>query len=145
MREQTQSSRLTALPLWRLLVAMLVNRGSSLVTSDAEGNIHIWARGASKPSREIKAHKNSVTALAAIPGAEGEFLSGSADGFVRRWNAQSGVQVREFDNGAAIVALAVRPDGRRIAAAGPDFVKLWPDDSTKAIALPERRRPECTI
>src|SRR5439155_1354155 len=62
------------------------------------------------------------------------FLSGGADGFVRRWNATSGEQVREFDNGAAVVALAIRPDARRIASAGPDFVKLWAEDAAKPVA-----------
>src|SRR5207249_8007202 len=101
---------------------------------------HIWdmaaLRGPTKaqPIRAIKAHKKSVTALVALPGADGDFLSGGADGFVRRWNAPTGMQVREFDNGAAIVALAVRPDARRIAAAGPDFVKLWSEDAAKPLA-----------
>lgn len=119
---------------------ILVNRGATLVTGDADGRVHLWDSAAlrnstnAKPIREIKAHKKSVTALASLPGADGEFLSGGTDGFVRRWNAQNGAQIREFDNGAAVVALAVRPDGRRIATAGTDFVKLWADDSTKPLA-----------
>src|SRR5439155_27335016 len=43
-------------------------------------------------------------------------------------------QIRELDNGAPVVAVAVRPEGRRIASAGPDFVKLWTDESAKPLA-----------
>ncbi|HZZ81146.1 MAG TPA: c-type cytochrome domain-containing protein, partial [Gemmataceae bacterium] len=117
---------------------ILANRGASVVTGDAEGNVHIWdgaaLRNASaKPSREIKAHKKIVTALATIPGADAEFLSGGADGFVRRWNVVSGEKIREVDNGAPVMALAVRLDGKQLATAGPDFVKLWPADANKAL------------
>lgn len=116
------------------------NRGASLVTGDADGAVHIWdtaalrGQASTKPVREIKGHNKSVTALAALPRADGDFLSGGADGFVRRWNAQTGMQVREFDNGSAVIALAVRPDGRRIASAGPDFVRLWAPDDARPVA-----------
>jgi WD40 repeat protein len=118
----------------------IINRGTWLVTGDADGIAHIWEtavlRGSAdaKPIREIKAHQKSLTAFAAMPGADSDFLSGGADGFVRRWSAESGMQVREFDNGAAVVALAVRPDARRMASAGPDFVKLWTLDAPKPLA-----------
>src|SRR5439155_1510985 len=126
-----------AAPLHGLAV---LNRGAWLVTGDADGVAHVWDTAAlrgpekAKPIREIAAHKKSVTALAALPGADSDFLSAGADGFVRRWNAPSGMQVREFDNGTPVVALAVRPDGRRIASAGPDLVKLWAEDAAKPLA-----------
>ena len=52
----------------------------------------------------------------------------------RRWNAETGNKVRELDNGGPVVALAVRPDSRRIASAGPDFVRLFGDEGGKPIA-----------
>jgi WD40 repeat protein len=122
----------------RCLVA--VHRGARLVTGDAGGMAHVWdvaafrSTSAAKPSRKIRAHEQGITALAAA-GSEGDFLSGGADGFIRRWNAESETKVRELDLGQPIAALAVRPDGRRIAAAGPTFVKLFGDDNAKPIAL----------
>jgi WD40 repeat protein len=118
---------------------MLLHRGARLITGDADGAVQIWdavtllETKEAKPVRELKAHKKSVTALVAVPGAGEEFFTGGADGFVRRWNASTGQQVRELDNGGPVLALAIRPDGKRLASAGPDYVKLWTDDSPRAV------------
>jgi WD40 repeat protein len=111
-----------------------IHRGAGIVVGDADGVVRIWDaaafRGAAvKAVREIKAHEQGVTALAAIPGSDGDFLSGGVDGFIRRWNAESGTKVRELENGGPVAAVAVRPYGNRIAAAGPTFVNLFSDDA----------------
>lgn len=110
-----------------------------LVTGDANGLAQVWGvqtfhTDDAKPIHEIKAHGKSITALAAVHGAEGEMYSASADGLVRRWNVALGKQLREIYTSAPVVALAVRPDGQRIATAGPDFVKLWDNSTAKPVA-----------
>ena len=44
--------------------------------------------------------------------------SGGDDGLIRRWDAATGKQQAELRNDGPVVALAIRPDGRRLAAAG---------------------------
>jgi len=70
-------------------------------------------------------HTQPVVALEAF-GAEGnQVLSASADGTARLWQLGGGQQ-RQLDHGAAIAAIAVRPDGARFATAGTNGVlKLW--------------------
>lgn len=111
----------------------LINRGAWLATGDSDGMVHLWDTAAVRPMRAFKAHTKSVTALVALPGSDSEFLSAGADGFVRRWNGQTGMEVRAIESGAAVVALAVTPDGARFASAGPEFVKLWTLDAAKPV------------
>lgn len=120
----------------------LIKDGKWLVTGEEDDFARVWevkmlrelTDGAVKPLVEIKAHDKTVTALAALPGDATAFLSGGADGFVRRWNAETGKQLAELQNEGPVVALAVRPDGLRIASAGPTTVKLWYGSDTKAVA-----------
>jgi WD40 repeat protein len=126
-----------AAPLHSL--AVLKNR-EWLVIGDAEGDIRIFdakavrdGAAAPAPLKEIKAHGGAVASLLAVPG-KNEFLSGGADGLIRRWNAETGEQLKEFKHDSAIAALAIRPDGKRIASAGGGIVKLWNADDGQAVA-----------
>ena len=117
----------------------LVNKGEWLVTGGEDGIARVWeskavreSTDAVRPLQEIKAHGSAIAALTALPGDAQEFLTGGADGLVRRWQVATGKQLSELRNDAPVVALAVSPDGRRIAAAGANVVTLWSDDG-KAI------------
>jgi WD40 repeat protein len=112
----------------------LVNQGQWLVTGQADGSAHVWdTRDTSKPLQEIKAHGSAVTALAAVPSAPLEFLTGGEDAFVRRFNAETGKQHSEFKAEGPVAAVAARADGRRIAAAGAGYLALWNADSGKPV------------
>lgn len=112
----------------------LVNQGQWLVSGQADGMAHVWDTGdTSKPLQEIKAHGSAITALAAVPNAPLEFLTGGEDTFVRRWSAESGKQESEFKADGPVSAVAARADGRRIAAAGAGYVMLWNADSGKPV------------
>ncbi|MFN5053660.1 MAG: c-type cytochrome domain-containing protein [Planctomyces sp.] len=76
--------------------------------------------------RTLTGHTGIVNALAAFPGSPTQLLSGSADGTVRRWNTTNGQSQQQYNLGAAAHAVAVSPDGQRIAAGGDNkFARLW--------------------
>lgn len=125
----------------------LVNKSAWLVTGGDDGIARVWeakgVREASdpvKPLQEIKAHDSAITSLAALPGDANEFLSGGADGLVRRWQAETGKPLSELRNDGPVVALAISPDGRRIASAGANVVTLWSDDGKPITQLKDDPR-----
>ncbi len=82
---------------------------------------------------ELSGHSGPVTALAGITPTQ--LLSGSSDGTVRHWDLEKGEPVRQMDHGGPVEAVAVRPDGKRFAAAGLNKVaKLWDAADGKQLA-----------
>jgi len=78
------------------------------------------------PVKELAGAGKPVAAFALVPSMPGHVVAGSGDGKARLWNADAGSVVREVDHGGAIVAVAVRADGSRLATAGSiPGVKLW--------------------
>ena len=76
--------------------------------------------------RTLTGHSGIVTALTAFPGTPAQLLSGSADGTIRRWNPGNGQSQQQYNLGAAAHAIAVSPDGQRVAAGGDNkFARLW--------------------
>ena len=87
------------------------------------------------PLRELNGHGAEITALAILPGAPGQLVSGSLDGTLRHWDTEQGSEIRKLDTGSPVTALAVRPDGERFASVGQDHVvKLWNATDGKLIA-----------
>ncbi len=130
----------------------VINQGSQIITGEGDNVIRVWATPelATKtatdeqgvpgdddlggdleakpatPVRELSGHEGEITALASLPGASHQFVSGSLDGTFRIWDADQGSQLQKFDAGSAITALAVRPDGKRLVGVTKDRVaKLW--------------------
>ncbi len=130
----------TAAPISAIVA---VNKGQWLATGHADGFVRIWEAKAVreaagdpvKPLQEIKAHEVAIAALVSQSAEANEFLTGGADGLVRRWNAETGKQLAELKIDGPVAALAVRPDGRRIAAAGTNGVTLWSDDGKPVAQL----------
>lgn len=119
--------------------AILVLDDKRLVTAEPDNAVRVWALPlpvpaaagtepppAPAPVKEIAGAGKPVAALAAVPTMPGHLVAGGGDGKARLLNADSGAVVREVDHGGAIVALAVRPDGSRLATAGGvPGTKLW--------------------
>lgn len=76
--------------------------------------------------RNIPGHGNQVTSLAALPATPMHVFSGSLDATARRWNLTNGQQLGQYNHGGAVTAVAVRPDGQRLASASDNHTaKLW--------------------
>jgi WD40 repeat protein len=78
--------------------------------------------------REFRGHDHTVSALAFLGGDGGadRLVSGSYDGTVRVWDAHAARLLLVLRVGAEITAVAVAPDGTRIAASAFDnTVKIW--------------------
>ena len=55
-----------------------------------------------------------------------EILSGSTDATIRQWNLDNGQAIRQFNHGGPVLAVAVRPDGQRVASVSENHTaKLW--------------------
>ena len=88
--------------------------------------------------KELKGHSAAVTALCAL--APNIIFSGSTDGSVRLWDADSGAEQKKMDHGAPVAAVAARGDGQRLASAGGNFVKTWKPDGKPGSTLKGDRR-----
>lgn len=115
--------------------------GKRLVTAGADGALRVWnvpvaAGGEVAAVREMKGHGGPVTCVDSIPGAASQIISGGADGSVRIWNVDTGETVRKLDHGGPVAAVAVRPDGKRLASAGLNHVaRLWDADGKPVAEL----------
>jgi WD40 repeat protein len=112
--------------------------GKQVAAAGGDGVIRVWdlpqeAGAALAAPKELKGHEGAITCLAAVPGTPGQLLSGGADGTVRRWDLAGGSVVKQASHGPPVTALAVRPDGKRVASAGGTFMKLW-DAEAKPVA-----------
>ncbi len=75
---------------------------------------------------QIPGHAKPVTSLAFFVPANGQILSGSEDGTARIWNLANAQQVRAFDMGGPVTAVAIRPDNQQVAASGANnLTRLW--------------------
>jgi WD40 repeat protein len=98
----------------------------------ADRSLRLWPLSA---VRRIAGHSQPVTSLAAVPTADSQFVSGGLDGLVRQWNVDNGQAVRDYGHGGPVKAVAVRPDGGRIASAGANNVtRLWNAQNGQSVA-----------
>ena len=107
-------------------------KGELVVGASTDKSLRVWPILA---VRQIPGHSQPVTALANMPTAPNQLLSGSADGTVRLWNVDNGQQMQQLNHGAPVSSVAVRPDGQRLAAAGAsNIVRLWNGQNFQQVA-----------
>ncbi len=112
-------------------IAALAWLGDDVATGGSDGVVRIW-NAALAPVKELKG--GPITALEAV--APNRILTGSADGVLRIWEIEKDQPVAQMNHGAAITAIAVRPDGQRFATAGADnAAKLWSADGKPVAEL----------
>lgn len=125
--------------------SLVVIPGGQVATGHADNLIRRWtlpaeAGGAIAAAGEIAGHTGPIASLAVLGGEKPQLVSGSADGTVRIWNLDDNKQVREIAHGAAVTAVAARPDGKQLASAGADNqIKLWNAADGAAWASPDKR------
>jgi len=121
----------------------LVGDGSQIAAGGADNIVRVWpitavtggAVADAAPLKEMPGHTQPITSLATLTTAPTQILSGSLDGSARLWNTADGQLIKQFDHGAPVTAIAIRPDGARIATGGANgMAKLWNVADGKALA-----------
>lgn len=110
-----------------ILVVALLGDGKQAATAGEDGVVRTWnLADGGKLVKELKGHIGPVTALAANPAVPTQLISGGNDGTIRLWDGTTGNSVRQMNHGGPVTAIAVRPDGQRIASASSNKIaKLW--------------------
>ncbi|MBI83606.1 MAG: hypothetical protein CMJ81_10445, partial [Planctomycetaceae bacterium] len=145
------------LPVAAAQALAVLDQGKRIVTAGADNILRVWSApqlavagsGDSTPVpgedvesdaevaplRELSGHGAEITALATLPEAPQQLVSGSLDGTLRHWDTEQGSEIRKLDAGSPVTSLAVSPDGKRFASVGQDHaVKLWNATDGKLIA-----------
>ena len=112
-----------------------VSNGHALAAGCDDGAVRVWEFSDTQLilRHELRRHDGVVTSVAGLSG-DGLILSGGTDGRVRLWDLKTGRQVRQLAHGACVLAVASRPDGKRIVSAGSDGAILWNAVDGKLIA-----------
>jgi len=126
---------------------VLLSGGTRIATAEADNVVRVWALplpappadGAAAPAvtplKELPGIAQPTTTLVELPTMSGHLLTGSGDGIVRLWNADTAAIVRQFAHEAPVSGIAVSPDGARLATVGTvPGVKLWETASGKRLA-----------
>ena len=105
---------------------------ANFATLSADGSLRSWPLLLVK---KLAAHTQPVTSLAVLPTDNNQLFSASQDGTIRHWNIATGRQLRQFNHGAPIQSIAVRPDGQRLASvSSKNSVRLWDAQNGRQIA-----------
>lgn len=98
--------------------------GMSVAAASTEGQVTIWDATTGRRVRQLKGHRNGVTALA---WRSHRIVSACHDRTIRVWDDTSGRCLRVLRGHEARVGdLAIASDGRRLASAGHDStVRIW--------------------
>jgi WD40 repeat protein len=107
-----------------------------LASASCDNMARIWDVGTGKTLHVLEGHKGFVNAVIFL--RDGKTLAtGGEDGTIRLWDISTGGQVRQIlaheigqredgDRRRDVFALALSPDGKRLASAGRDtMVKVW--------------------
>jgi WD40 repeat protein len=102
--------------------------GIHLASAGADRIIRLWdlrRQQTGQAASELRGHTNEIHAL--VTGRDpATLISASSDGTVRVWNWQSGQEQAKIDAGEPLLAVALSPDGRRLAAGGyGTTVRIW--------------------
>jgi WD40 repeat protein/beta-lactamase regulating signal transducer with metallopeptidase domain len=146
--------------------ALAVAPGGKVLAYGGGDAVHLCAMGTGKELRQLKTGDGGARALVFAPDGRTLAVRGRGDR-VRLWEVASGKELRHLSDadapqgrragllalfsdsfsGPGARALAVSPDGRRIAAAAGSTVRLWETATGKEVALNQgaRRAPAAVI
>jgi WD40 repeat protein len=94
-------------------------------SASATRNLLIYRVADGSLLRTVTAHHNGTTCIAFTP--DGSLLiSGGGDYTLKLWRVSDGALVKELNQGAHVISLAVSPDGRVVAAGDSNGkIRLW--------------------
>ncbi|HYH63909.1 MAG TPA: hypothetical protein VD866_04355, partial [Urbifossiella sp.] len=98
--------------------------GDHLACGSGTGPIRILDFRTGQQVRTLTEHQGAVNGLAYHPGGE-LLVSGGADGRLRVWDLRTGKARAITPHAGKITALAVTPDGDRVATASGRSVQVW--------------------
>ncbi len=125
--------------------AICVVEGGRLAVGGADGHIELFEgpQAGEVPRKPVEWKRvgalqgggQAVTALAVVPDSSRRLVAGGADGTIRIWDVAEKRTLGTLNQGAPIVALAVRGDGRRLVSTRKDGVSvLWDLERGKQLA-----------
>lgn len=113
----------------------LVKEGTTLATGHSDHTVRLWAipeADSSAPLQELGGHSQPVRCVSAVAGNGALVVTGADDNTARLWNIDEKKELRAFDHGVPVTALAVSPDGKRLITAGGAAANVWNlEDGTK--------------
>lgn len=111
------------------------NSNTLLASGDSDGLVKIWDLKEARLMRNLEGHRLGITCLAFYPSEETVVCaSGSKDGRLRLWDIKRKGFFRTFGRkgGAVIQSCAFSPDGRLIAVADEESIKIYDVNSEGA-------------
>jgi WD40 repeat protein len=115
--------------------------GNLLATGARDGSVRLWDTARHCPLGRWTAHEGAVTALVFFPDSRG-LLSAGAEGTVTRWSVDEAKALRpagRWKVAELVTTLAVAPDGRTVATATSDRLRLY--DAERGVCLPDGEIP----
>ena len=117
--------------IWEFPVASPATTPGEVAPPQTPGS----AASAATGPRELRGHAGPITALECLTSGPSLLVSGSQDGTLRVWDVANGKPTQQMKHGGPITALAVRPDGKRIASASSDgTTRLWDPANARQVA-----------
>jgi len=116
--------------------------GGTLAAGTGNGVLLAWdlTSAAPEPYRQLAVNGSNVRAVF-LPTDPPAVVTADSDGQVTLWDLREGRSLRTFPGSPGVAAgLAVAPDGKTIACAGPQAVYLW-DAATGALPRSLRNDP----